>query len=559
MIVQARSGRPALVAAATLAVLVAVAITLAGAHPARGATNVPAAVQCPQSPHCWAGTVTMTEVVDAANVEPCCTLTMKTNNVTTVSVSGSGLIVEHVSPTGETVMGGEQGPGSASLDFDNRLTNANCPVGTGTEIDKLFGRVDGDGRVLVIPNDDDHPSILTIGAGVDTNVPTTRTQECGSFFQSNPEVSGAFATQAEFQVPADWDGLHLSGSRTEHLNDYNGQHDRTITWNLSRQPRAGCAPQSFRLLCTPDNPDQGNPNQDNTNDHPPANHPPVAVDDTLTVRAGHALDANLLANDSDPDGDAITAKVLNISFAASEYSGVEPSGDLLYTAGPGTTRTLRKVITYVAVDPSGARSAPAKATITLTVPKGSTHRPGSSTRGARKATTSPVWTQYPGYAWSCSGGGLKTKCWYLLSVPRTAQFDRDSAWTPSLAQAATLCLKYGLIPLKNADCAQKLLSAGVNGLWDRGSIADAARFGSCLLYRVSRHRTFSHPLAGEWGKPEYHPLDSTVRPWDRALSATTGYAKWKKDGLTTERWKLPLFCQSGGSVAVGINVPPETA
>jgi hypothetical protein len=108
-----------------------------------------------------------------------------------------------------------------------------------------------------------------------------------------------------------------------------------------------------------------------------ANRPPVAVADHWTVEAGHALEENVLDNDRDPDGDRLRAKVLDISFAASEYSRVEPHGDFLYTAGPGTTRTLTKTITYVAVDSSGARSKPA---------------PGPSRSSCRNSNSKPRWS-----------------------------------------------------------------------------------------------------------------------------------------------------------------------
>ena len=138
-----------------------------GAHAVHTANNVPAAVQCPQSPHCWAGTVTVTEVIDAQSDEGCCVQTFKTNNVTTVTVNGAGTIVEHESPTGVTVFGGEVGKGTASLDTENSLTNAHCPPdgAAGTSINTLVGSVVGDGRVLVLPNDDEHPTSLTIAAG----------------------------------------------------------------------------------------------------------------------------------------------------------------------------------------------------------------------------------------------------------------------------------------------------------------------------------------------------------------------------------------------------------
>lgn len=192
----------------------------------------------------------MTEAVDQALVEPCCTTTTKTNNATTLNVDGKGTIVEHESPYGATVAGGETGPGSASLDTTITVTNYTCANGPGTSTGTLTGSVNGDGRVVVIPDKEEDPATLTISAAVDTNIPTVSTYDCGSEHTQTAGPGGGFATQAVVTVPAGWDGLHLQGTATEHLGDFTGLHDRTITWNLTRQARAGCPATSFRTVCT---------------------------------------------------------------------------------------------------------------------------------------------------------------------------------------------------------------------------------------------------------------------------------------------------------------------
>ncbi len=110
------------------------------------------------------------------------------------------------------------------------------------------------------------------------------------------------------------------------------------------------------------------------------NHAPVAKDDgryflapgeTLCVgyspRASCdvAVPANVLANDSDPDGDTLSvAKVVSISFDAREYTWVG-DGRFVYRAGAGTQRVLKKTIDYVAVDPRGKRSNVATITVII--------------------------------------------------------------------------------------------------------------------------------------------------------------------------------------------------
>jgi hypothetical protein len=129
-----------------------------------------------------------------------------------------------------------------------------------------------------------------VGAGVDTSIPTTMTSECGSFFQSAPQVSGGFSTQAYVQVPADWDGLHLRGTYTEHVGDYIGAHDRTITWDLTRQPRRGCPATSFRTDCTTDETLPNDDAQDECDANAPINTCAVQPGDILLW---HSDDINL--------------------------------------------------------------------------------------------------------------------------------------------------------------------------------------------------------------------------------------------------------------------------
>ena len=225
-----------------------------GADAVHTANNVPAAVQCPASPHCWAGTVTISQVIDT-NVDGS---TSKENDVTTVTVDGAGTIVEHESPTGATVFGGELGKGTASLDSESRALNAHCaPDGAeGTYVSTLVGRVDGDGRVLVLPNDDERPTSLTIAATVDTNIPTTSTDNCNSFSRSTVGPGGGFSWQAVINVPAGWDGLHLHDTYSEPIPGYAAATTTTakwtITWDLSRKARPGCPATSFSITCATD-------------------------------------------------------------------------------------------------------------------------------------------------------------------------------------------------------------------------------------------------------------------------------------------------------------------
>jgi hypothetical protein len=250
-----------------LPVVAVLALALLASGSARAANNVPSGVQCPASPHCWAGSLTMHEVIDSQLVDPGGTITNKADNITTVNVDGMGLIVEHETSTGETVLGGEVGPGTASLDIANTITNYSCGDGLGTSRGTLTGSVSGDGRVLVVPDDPDHPTLVTVSGAVDTNIPTTSTYDCNSDHQVTQGPGGGFSFQAVVQLPADWDGLHLSGSFVQHVGDYAGQHDRTITWTLTRKARPGCPATSFALVCGGDGPPAPPPGQELSNVH----------------------------------------------------------------------------------------------------------------------------------------------------------------------------------------------------------------------------------------------------------------------------------------------------
>lgn len=90
------------------------------------------------------------------------------------------------------------------------------------------------------------------------------------------------------------------------------------------------------------------------------NHPPVAVNDSAEVFQGGTVSINVLANDSDPDGDALHI----VSFTQTANGAVIDAGNgvLRYTPAPGFTGT--DTFSYIAQDPSGATSA---ASVSITV------------------------------------------------------------------------------------------------------------------------------------------------------------------------------------------------
>jgi VCBS repeat-containing protein len=92
----------------------------------------------------------------------------------------------------------------------------------------------------------------------------------------------------------------------------------------------------------------------------PANDPPVAVVDTATTAEDTALVIDVLANDTDPDGDALT--VTGVGDPANGSAVVNGDGTITYTPDPDFEGT--DSFAYTVQDPSGATSM---ATVTVTV------------------------------------------------------------------------------------------------------------------------------------------------------------------------------------------------
>jgi VCBS repeat-containing protein len=99
----------------------------------------------------------------------------------------------------------------------------------------------------------------------------------------------------------------------------------------------------------------------------PDNRPPEATDNRYSATAGEPLEVvspGVLGNDSDPDEDALTAKLED--GPADGTLDLRSDGSFTYTPDDGFVDT--DTFTYRAVDPSTATSAPATVTITVEPP-----------------------------------------------------------------------------------------------------------------------------------------------------------------------------------------------
>ncbi|MCL4862624.1 MAG: tandem-95 repeat protein, partial [Caldilineaceae bacterium] len=97
---------------------------------------------------------------------------------------------------------------------------------------------------------------------------------------------------------------------------------------------------------------------------PGSNRAPTAGKDSATTAPGAPVIIDVLANDADPDGDALT---ITIATPPSNGTAVVESGKIVYTPSPGFVGT--DSFTYIASDGKGGA---ATATVTVTV----TDQPG---------------------------------------------------------------------------------------------------------------------------------------------------------------------------------------
>ena len=82
---------------------------------------------------------------------------------------------------------------------------------------------------------------------------------------------------------------------------------------------------------------------------PPTNHPPAATDDAVIVQCGDVVDVPVLANDSDPDGDALSLRPTVAGVPEAAVASVR--GDVVRFQAPAAPGTLS--VTYSVADPSG--------------------------------------------------------------------------------------------------------------------------------------------------------------------------------------------------------------
>jgi hypothetical protein len=114
------------------------------------------------------------------------------------------------------------------------------------------------------------------------------------------------------------------------------------------------------------------------------NRAPVAVDDVATVRNDATVSIAVLANDSDPDGDALA-----VSAVGTPANGTATLAGTSITYAPRAGFVGTDSFTYTARDPSGL-TATARVTVTVTAPPQANRAPVANEDEATTTQANPV-------------------------------------------------------------------------------------------------------------------------------------------------------------------------
>lgn len=173
------------------------------------------------------------------------------------------------------------------------------------------------------------------------------------------------------------------------------------------------------------------------------NRPPAAADDAYTAVQNTALSVpapGLLANDTDADGDPLTAVLVN--GPTNGTLTFNPDGSFTYTPRPGFRGT--DSFTYRAVDPSGATSGVATVTLAVLPPNG---RPVAAKDDSYSVSAGGVLVApAPGVLANDTGSGNGTLSATLTSGPDngtlTLNADGSFVYTPNPGFTGTDSFNY---------------------------------------------------------------------------------------------------------------------
>jgi Bacterial Ig domain/Cep192 domain 4 len=107
--------------------------------------------------------------------------------------------------------------------------------------------------------------------------------------------------------------------------------NKSCSVTVAYSPSAASASDTATLTATSKKPSAG-ASASLTGQGTPANNPPFAADDSYTGFEDTAVNQNVLANDSDPDGDPLTAML--VSLPVNGNLTLNPNGAFVYTPNP---------------------------------------------------------------------------------------------------------------------------------------------------------------------------------------------------------------------------------
>ncbi|MEM8818178.1 MAG: Ig-like domain-containing protein [Pseudomonadota bacterium] len=247
-------------------------------------------------------------------------------------------------------------PGLYTFDWHNQVGN-----GTNTtEHNDTWLKIDADafyavkGNSVVRPkgasSDNDYPNGagLPNGGGADGWFKVYSSGANNWKWSARTSDSDAHTIVARFDAPGVYD-IHISARSSSHILD------RMILVNeavYDGNPRNLNLPESNRVEVSGVPVDPPPP--------PPPNLAPTADPDSADVTAGDAVTIDVLANDSDPEGDPLT---IELADTGSLGTASLQNGQILYTANGGDGGTDQ--VTYRAVDSAGNKSALTTVTIAV--------------------------------------------------------------------------------------------------------------------------------------------------------------------------------------------------
>jgi hypothetical protein len=312
-------------------------------------------------------------IADASAIEGTGSGNTLTFTVTLSAASNLPVAVEYVTSDGSATAGADYTPAGGTLEFAAGETSKTITVATvGDSSDEnsetllltitdIRNAIVGDGQAVGTITDDDLPPSVSVN-DVTVAEPSAQGSTASADFTvtlsapSSRTITVDFATSPG-TATADADYTSSSGS----LEFAPGETTKTISVPVLFDG-ADEASETFTLiLSNPTNAALGTATGTATITNVAPNEPPVAADDVVLLAAGQPFsDVNVLANDTDADGDTLVASVA--TAPAHGTAAVNADGTIRYTPAAGFSGG--DSFTYTASDGRGGTST---ATVNLTV------------------------------------------------------------------------------------------------------------------------------------------------------------------------------------------------